>query len=292
MTGRQAHLPFGEEFAGSGSQQKHHFTSYEAEGEIGTDYAVNRQYSQSVGRFHSADPYQASDYMVNPQSWNRYSYVENDPIHNVDPLGLMLAAPRPPDTCSGGPPADSDATPGGPSPSCSIGINFTSPLSSTDQLSFGYLPSGESRETGPTNLGPFGLGWFYRVEISGTVPGDVSTWRIRQEVQMYFSAEYADGSVSLIERDNSFRPDDYTGNRSQQLPGQDSFYAIDAPGQHVLHNGKEIVSLTLHMNFNTWAEFNVQGLGRICPHKSWHVSIVIKNGRIKTLSAGLGHLNI
>jgi hypothetical protein len=26
---------------------------------------------------------------VNPQSWNRYSYVLNDPIHNVDPLGLF-----------------------------------------------------------------------------------------------------------------------------------------------------------------------------------------------------------
>jgi uncharacterized protein RhaS with RHS repeats len=37
---------------------------------------------------------------VNPQSWNRYSYVENDPIHNVDPLGLLIA-PRvlEPDPC-------------------------------------------------------------------------------------------------------------------------------------------------------------------------------------------------
>ncbi|MFY9571092.1 MAG: hypothetical protein WAV20_06835, partial [Blastocatellia bacterium] len=26
VLGRQAHLPFGEEFAGSGSQEKHHFT--------------------------------------------------------------------------------------------------------------------------------------------------------------------------------------------------------------------------------------------------------------------------
>jgi hypothetical protein len=31
MLGRQAHLAFGEEFAASGTQEKHHFTSYEAE---------------------------------------------------------------------------------------------------------------------------------------------------------------------------------------------------------------------------------------------------------------------
>ncbi|MFY9556083.1 MAG: hypothetical protein WAV47_15335, partial [Blastocatellia bacterium] len=70
VLGRQAHLPFGEEFAGSGTQEKHHFTSYEADVESATDYAVNRHYSQSVGRFGSADPYQASGYVVDPQSWN------------------------------------------------------------------------------------------------------------------------------------------------------------------------------------------------------------------------------
>jgi RHS repeat-associated protein len=99
VIGRQAHLPFGEEFAESGTQEKHHFTSYEADGESGSDYAVNRQYSQSVGRFGSADPYQASGYLVNPQSWNRYSYVENDPIHNVDPLGLFARYPDEADPC-------------------------------------------------------------------------------------------------------------------------------------------------------------------------------------------------
>ena len=93
VSGRQGHLAFGEEFATSGTQEKHHFTNYESESALGTDYAVNRQYSQSVGRFGSADPYQASSSSFSPQSWNRYSYVENDPIHNVDPLGLVAAYP-------------------------------------------------------------------------------------------------------------------------------------------------------------------------------------------------------
>jgi RHS repeat-associated protein len=89
VLGRQAHLPFGEEFAGSGTQEKHNFTTYESDVESATDYAINRQYAQGVGRFQSADPYTASGGAGEPQSWNRYSYVTNDPLHNTDPLGLF-----------------------------------------------------------------------------------------------------------------------------------------------------------------------------------------------------------
>jgi hypothetical protein len=32
VIGRQSHLPFGEDFAESGIQEKHHFTSYERDG--------------------------------------------------------------------------------------------------------------------------------------------------------------------------------------------------------------------------------------------------------------------
>jgi RHS repeat-associated protein len=103
VIGRMGHLPFGEEFAESGTQEKHHFTSYDLD-ESATDYGINRQYSPSVGRFQQADPYQASGYLVNPQSWNRYSYVENDPIHNIDPRGLLEGVPNieMPDPCVGG----------------------------------------------------------------------------------------------------------------------------------------------------------------------------------------------
>ncbi|MEK6410972.1 MAG: RHS repeat-associated core domain-containing protein, partial [Acidobacteriota bacterium] len=89
VIGRQAHLPFGEDFAESGTQEKHHFTSYERDGEAGTDYAVNRGYSLNVGRFQQADPYKASGYLVDPQSWNRYSYAQSDPVNFTDATGLF-----------------------------------------------------------------------------------------------------------------------------------------------------------------------------------------------------------
>jgi RHS repeat-associated protein len=101
VIGSQAHLPYGEDFAESGAQEKHHFTSYERDGETGLDYAINRGYSPGVGRFLSADSYRASGYLVDPQSWNRYSYVRNNPVSRVDRLGLD---DNPPDDGGGGDP--------------------------------------------------------------------------------------------------------------------------------------------------------------------------------------------
>jgi hypothetical protein len=49
---------------------------------------MNRYYAPQWGRFTTPDPYQASAQLANPQSWNRYSYVENDPVNKYDPGGL------------------------------------------------------------------------------------------------------------------------------------------------------------------------------------------------------------
>ncbi len=84
VIGRQGHLPFGEDFGESGTQEKHHFTSYERDDEASTDYAVNRGYSPVVGRFNQIDPLSGS--ASDPQGLNRYAYVHNSPINNVDPL--------------------------------------------------------------------------------------------------------------------------------------------------------------------------------------------------------------
>jgi RHS repeat-associated protein len=95
VLGRQGHLPFGEDFGESGTQEKHHFTSYERDGESGTDYAVNRQYSQIVGRFNRPDPKRSSCESSQPQSANRYGYTRNDPVNSMDPLGLDEVFPDP-----------------------------------------------------------------------------------------------------------------------------------------------------------------------------------------------------
>ncbi|MBK8813992.1 MAG: hypothetical protein IPN69_25120 [Acidobacteria bacterium] len=48
------------------------------------------QNENRAGRWTSPDPYNGSASVGNPQSWNRYSYVENQPTNFVDPSGLSF----------------------------------------------------------------------------------------------------------------------------------------------------------------------------------------------------------
>jgi RHS repeat-associated protein len=51
-----------------------------------------RRYSPVEGRWISPDPAGlAAVDITNPQTWNRYAYVANNPLSNVDPLGLHWA---------------------------------------------------------------------------------------------------------------------------------------------------------------------------------------------------------
>lgn len=65
------------------------FTGYPRDTEIGLDYAQNRYYNPQHGRFTSVDPenYQARLDISNPQSWNAYAYVNNQPTRYTDPTG-------------------------------------------------------------------------------------------------------------------------------------------------------------------------------------------------------------
>src|SRR5688572_3496409 len=62
-----------------------HGTSYN-----GLDYADQRYFSSQIGRFLTPDPYRASATKAEPLSWNRYAYVQGDPVNAYDPRGLQL----------------------------------------------------------------------------------------------------------------------------------------------------------------------------------------------------------
>ena len=64
------------------------FTAKERDNETGLDYFLARYYSSTQGRFTSTDPLEASARLRNPQTWNRYTYVLNNPLRLVDPDGL------------------------------------------------------------------------------------------------------------------------------------------------------------------------------------------------------------
>ena len=55
---------------------------------VGLDYADQRFYASSYGRFNTPDPYGGSAGPSDPGSWNRYTYAGGDPINKGDPTGL------------------------------------------------------------------------------------------------------------------------------------------------------------------------------------------------------------
>ena len=102
---RHDYLPFGEElFAQVGSRStglgyatadglRQKFTGKERDVETGLDYFLARYYSSTQGRFTSPDSVGGS--RLDPQSLNLYSYVQNNPIRDVDPTGHYSINPQP-----------------------------------------------------------------------------------------------------------------------------------------------------------------------------------------------------
>ena len=104
VTARHDYLPFGEEINTQLGQQamgqrfnhphyvadsvRQKFTQYEKDTETDLDYAQARYYSNRQGRFTTVDPTLLSVNGYNPQTWNRYVYVMNNPLAYTDPLGL------------------------------------------------------------------------------------------------------------------------------------------------------------------------------------------------------------
>jgi len=66
------------------------FATYTRDSASGLDYAMNRYYSSVIGRFQTPDPYEPSAHPNYPQSWNRYAYVDGDPVGGLDTTDLFL----------------------------------------------------------------------------------------------------------------------------------------------------------------------------------------------------------
>ncbi|MCK5341954.1 MAG: RHS repeat-associated core domain-containing protein, partial [Candidatus Heimdallarchaeota archaeon] len=62
------------------------FTGEQMDDETGLMYLRARYYDPDIGRFINKDPFVG--FISDTQSLNRYSYVKNNPINSVDPLGL------------------------------------------------------------------------------------------------------------------------------------------------------------------------------------------------------------
>jgi RHS repeat-associated protein len=96
-----AYYPFGEERTGT-PDGRNKFATYFRD-MIGQDYADQRYYGSGTGRFLTVDPGGiATANSADPTSWNRYAYVQGDPINHTDRHGLFLDAEQcidDPDAC-------------------------------------------------------------------------------------------------------------------------------------------------------------------------------------------------
>ena len=105
VVSRQDFYPFGEKIpAGTNGRGlvsvdysespnlRQRFTGKERDGESELDYFGARYYSAAQGRFSIPDPLLNSAKPWEPQSWNRYAYVDNNPLRYTDPLGLYKFA--------------------------------------------------------------------------------------------------------------------------------------------------------------------------------------------------------
>ncbi|HEV2420658.1 MAG TPA: RHS repeat-associated core domain-containing protein [Candidatus Acidoferrales bacterium] len=83
--------PFGRENAFTNTSNPiHKFTGKQRDSESGLDDFGARYYSSNIGRFMSPDPTILSVTPSNPQTWNRYTYVLNNPSTDIDTNGKWL----------------------------------------------------------------------------------------------------------------------------------------------------------------------------------------------------------
>jgi RHS repeat-associated protein len=81
--------PFGEGENPAAGADAVRFTGKERDADTGLDYFGARYYASRSGRFTTVDPLMdTQSALVNPQQWNRYAYVSNNPLRKVDPNGL------------------------------------------------------------------------------------------------------------------------------------------------------------------------------------------------------------
>jgi RHS repeat-associated protein len=88
VVSRHVYFPFGQEVGPIvRTPSSHKFTGHERDLDTGLDYMLARYYSAGLSRFMSVDPNPNSVELQNPQTWNKYSYVANNPILYNDPRG-------------------------------------------------------------------------------------------------------------------------------------------------------------------------------------------------------------
>lgn len=91
------YFPYGEENASpTTANDREKFATYTRDSSSGLDYADQRYYASTWGRFLVPDPSPASNANTLTQNWNKYAYVGGDPANKTDPTGFCSPEDDPP----------------------------------------------------------------------------------------------------------------------------------------------------------------------------------------------------
>ena len=153
-------FPYGEDKGTPLANDQQKFASYWRDSVSGLDYANQRFYASTYGRFNTPDPYAGSAGTTDPGSWNRYTYVKGDPVNHHDPSGLFDddgnpgycdAFPDDPECYQPAPqPPPSGPAPTGPLYTWSLDVGYTPTVNlgggrnSYDHLFIWIHPTGDS----------------------------------------------------------------------------------------------------------------------------------------------------
>ena len=145
--------PYGEEVTSTGNDRMK-FATYFRDSTTGLDYAQQRYFASTYGRFNTPDPYQASAKGASnpgdPGTWNHYSYVAGDPVNRLDPTGRLFelacsSGDDSEDICffGGGDPGGGDPVGGDPGPQQPV--QPTPPPTPTGCSNWGCMPAALAR---------------------------------------------------------------------------------------------------------------------------------------------------
>jgi len=300
--GGARYYPYGDEITSTPNDTEKYGT-YFRDSFTTLDYADQRYYASSYGRFNTADPYQASAKGANnpsdPVSWNRYAYAGGDPVNRNDSQGLMWTI------CSGfegGDDGSFDAScedgPGGffpdlwapPSQPQQIKCSFDGPQY------FGPTSTGVTATTGPYS-GQSVPGEFMQMVFGFSVTGALDgpyRWSDTQITTSYGVESFVGGGVHTINTSltESIGQIPALLGTAVGLAGSTAFFN-DNPGlvsPVILQSGQvlQVNSAAVVWNFNLQVTVTgADGRKATCPSVQWQAVEVWQGGQFVGGTAGV-----
>ena len=191
---RRDFLPFGEDiyvnvgartstlkYGSSNDDIRQKFTGYQKDSETSLDFAEARMYENRFGRFTAVDPLVDTGSPANPQTFNRYVYVLNNPFLFVDKTGaypqfsfsVYVRAFAPFQWFGPGNIARGDNRGFSTSSGASFRIQASSEVQAVDGAPYRYFPMSMTRPSPPTTS-ETNLGFVSWTALSETYVNDPS----------------------------------------------------------------------------------------------------------------------